>query len=101
VWIDRHGVRLSTIDLFRGAFVLLAGRDGQAWISTAHSAAAEFPGLSLETHVVDDDVTSAYGIGSSGASLVRPDGFIAWRALSASDNAAGELRRTLAAILDR
>jgi 2-polyprenyl-6-methoxyphenol hydroxylase-like FAD-dependent oxidoreductase len=101
IWIDRNGKRISTIDLFRGAFVLLAGRDGQAWIDAAHSARSEFPGLPLESHVVDDNVTSPYGISASGASLVRPDGFIAWRSRSTSADAAGELRRTLAAILDR
>src|SRR5262249_47274723 len=101
VWIDRDGERISTIDLFRGAFVLLAGADGEGWIEAARSAASHFPGLPLETHVVNGDVTSAYGISSSGASLVRPGGFVAWRSSSASDDGAGELRRTFVAILDR
>jgi 2-polyprenyl-6-methoxyphenol hydroxylase-like FAD-dependent oxidoreductase len=101
VWLERDGERISTLDLFRGAFVLLAGSDGTAWIEAAHFAASGFPALPLETHVADGNVTAAYGITASGASLVRPDGFVAWRAPSTSPNAAGELRRTLAAILDR
>jgi len=87
--------------MYSGAFVLLAGADGEGWIDAVRSAASHFPGLPLETHVVDGDVTSAYGISSSGASLVRPDGFVAWRSPSGSDEAAGVLRRTFVAILDR
>jgi len=60
--------------------VLLAGADGQAWIDAARSSASHFNGLQLDTHVVDMNVTAAYGISSSGASLVRPDGFIGFRA---------------------
>ena len=101
VWMDRDGERMSTLDLLRGAFVLLAGREGQAWIDAALSAALDFPALPLETHIADGNVTSAFGLSASGASLVRPDGFIAWRSPAAGADAAGELRRTLAAILDR
>ncbi|HUK33870.1 MAG TPA: FAD-dependent monooxygenase, partial [Vicinamibacterales bacterium] len=101
VWIDRDGEPVSTIDLFRGAFVLLAGKDGAPWLDGAWSAASDFGGLQLETHVVGENVTTAYGISASGASLVRPDGFVAWRAPSAAGDPAGELRRTFAAILDR
>ena len=39
----------------------------------------------------------AYGIGPSGASLVRPDGFVAWRAQDASS--AGELTSVLRKVL--
>jgi hypothetical protein len=46
-------------------------------------------------------VSDAYGISASGASLVRPDGFVAWRSPSEGSDPAGELGRTLAAILDR
>jgi 2-polyprenyl-6-methoxyphenol hydroxylase-like FAD-dependent oxidoreductase len=101
VWIDRSGEGTSTIDLFRGAFVLLTGADGGVWTDAARSAAMQFPGLPLESQVVDENVTSAFGISASGASLVRPDGFIAWRSPSASADPAGALQRTLVAILDR
>ena len=101
VWIDRGGQRMSTLDLFRGAFVLLAGPQGQAWVDAAGTMAPEFAPLAVETHVVGADVADAYGITASGASLVRPDGFVAWRSPSAGAEPAGELARTLAAILDR
>ena len=92
---------MSTLDLFRGAFVLLAGQQGQAWIDAVARVAPEFPGLPIETHVIGGDVAAAYGISASGASLVRPDGFVAWRSPSNGTDPGGELGRTLAAILDR
>jgi putative polyketide hydroxylase len=101
VWIDRDGTRVSTLDLFTGAFVLLSGTEGQAWVDAARSVAGEFAALPLEAHVVDASVTTAYGISATGASLVRPDGFVAWRSPDGARDAAGELRRTLASILDR
>src|SRR5580765_869413 len=100
VWIN-EGDQMSTLDLFRGAFVLLAGEEGQAWFDAAAIVGPEFSGLSLETYVIGPSIAAAYGICSSGASLIRPDGFIAWRSPSAGPDPAGELGRTLAAILDR
>ena len=100
VWIH-EGDKMSTLDLFRGAFVLLTGEQGQAWFDAAAIVGPEFAGLPLETYVIGPDIAAAYGISSSGASLVRPDGFVAWRSPSAGAEPAGELGRTLAAILDR
>jgi 2-polyprenyl-6-methoxyphenol hydroxylase-like FAD-dependent oxidoreductase len=102
VWIQQRGQRISTLDLFRGSFVLLAGPDANAWFDAAPKAAARFAGLELDTHrIVDDGFTAAYGISPSGASLVRPDGFIAWRSVSGSGDPARELSRVLGAILAR
>jgi len=60
----------STLDLFgRGRFVLLTG---PAW-----SAETPDTGVPLGTHGLH--AYEAYGIPADGASLVRPDGFVAWR----------------------
>jgi len=100
MWIQQRGRRMSTLDLFRGPFVLLAGPDGTAWFDAAPQAAARFAGLEVDTHrVVDDGFTAAYGISSAGATLVRPDGFVAWRSTSASRDPEAELTRVLTAIL--
>jgi putative polyketide hydroxylase len=102
VWIQQRGQRISALDLFRGSFVLLAGPDGNAWFDAASRAAARIAGLKLDAHrIVDDGFTAAYGISASGATLVRPDGFVAWRAPAASDDPEAELTRTLSAILRR
>jgi hypothetical protein len=82
----RHdGAQVSSLDLFGGGrFVLLAGRDGANWVTTANEA-AEALGVPLTTHVLGPDIDpsgrfpEAYGVPDDGASLVRPDGFVAWR----------------------
>src|SRR5206468_8381380 len=72
LWIQQRGRRISTLDLFRGAFVLLAGPEATAWFDAARDAAARFPGLQLEAHrIVDYGFTAAYGISAPGARLVR------------------------------
>jgi len=43
----------------------------------------------------------AYGIDESGAVLVRPDGYVAWRALSLTSDPFTTLRSALHAILGR
>jgi 2-polyprenyl-6-methoxyphenol hydroxylase-like FAD-dependent oxidoreductase len=102
LWIEKDGTPLSTLDLFRGSFVLLTGADGAGWIEAAPAAAARFPGLQLETHrIVQEGFADAYGISSSGATLVRPDGFVAWRSASASGQPREELTAALKTILSR
>jgi putative polyketide hydroxylase len=85
VWLVRGGQRVSTIDL-TGHFLLLAGAAGGDWIRAARSAAASHGGLPLDAYCIGKDLldpggtfNQAYGITPSGASLVRPDGFVAWR----------------------
>jgi 2-polyprenyl-6-methoxyphenol hydroxylase-like FAD-dependent oxidoreductase len=100
LWIQQRGRRTSTLDLCRGAFVLLAGPEATAWFDAAPAAAARFPGLHLEAHrIVDDGFTAAYGISASGATLARPDGFVAWRSKSSASDPEGELTRVLTEIL--
>ena len=87
VWLQRAGERISTIDLFWDEPVLLAGPDGGAWIDAARRA-SERTGVPLRAYRVADDGdlrptdrdwAEAYGVTSSGAVLVRPDAFVAWR----------------------
>ena len=54
--LDRPGWRPHlTLDLFTGNFVVLAGREGSAWIDAAPKAAATFPGLRLDAVGINDD----------------------------------------------
>jgi 2-polyprenyl-6-methoxyphenol hydroxylase-like FAD-dependent oxidoreductase len=99
VWLVRGGREVSTIDLFGSAFVLLTGVEGVAWCHAARAAARRFQGLELDVHCVgaaslrDPQLRfgEAYGLPGSGAALVRPDGFVAWRARSLDGNAEGTL----------
>jgi 2-polyprenyl-6-methoxyphenol hydroxylase-like FAD-dependent oxidoreductase len=100
VWIDGRRAEagpdpsspVSTLDLFGRHFVLLVGRDGQRW----YDAARQLPtstATRVDVHRIGSDITPAsgdlgdlLGIGTGGASLVRPDGFVAWRSSSSGDN---------------
>ena len=107
MWLERQGRRISTLDLFRGAFVLLAGDDANGWSEGVQAARARFPGLQLEACRIGRDVTdpggltAAFGVTPSGAALVRPDGFVAWRSAPAVADPATALVEVLSAILMR
>ena len=83
LWV-RDGV--STLDLFRRRMVLLT--------------AAPAVGLELDVDVHRISVPEfpeAYGIGPSGAVLVRPDGYVAWRSVEAPSTAA--IKEALGSVL--
>ena len=101
VWLTRAGKRLSTIDL-TGHFLLLAGAEGRSWVDAARGASERFGGLPLEAYCIGVDFDDAegrfpqaYGISSSGASLVRPDGFVAWRCEQSAHDATAVLNDAL------
>ena len=101
VWLTRAGKRLSTIDL-TGHFLLLAGAEGRSWVDAARAATERFGGLPLQAYCIGMDFEDAegrfpqaYGISSSGASLVRPDGFVAWRSEQSAHDATAVLNDAL------
>ncbi|HEY6524523.1 MAG TPA: FAD-dependent monooxygenase [Solirubrobacteraceae bacterium] len=104
--IERAGTALSTLDLFGTAFVLLAGPDGEAWHESA-SRAGETLDVPLDAYVVGGGevrdpgaaFAAAYGISAAGAVLVRPDGFVAWRARDAAGASEAVLQDVLTALL--
>ena len=108
LWLERDGKRISSLDLIGTHFVLLAASQGQAWCDGARGAAKGFKGLELNAYCVGGDVEDpegrfprAYGLESSGAVLVRPDGFVGWRATSLAGNPLQTLEGALRAILHR
>jgi 2-polyprenyl-6-methoxyphenol hydroxylase-like FAD-dependent oxidoreductase len=101
VWLRRGGERVSTIDLV-GRHLLLAGAGGADWMSAATEASASVGGLHLDAFRVGEDLQDpdqrflqAFGISSAGASLVRPDGFVAWRSPAAASDPVAALRDAL------
>ncbi len=107
VFLERNGERISTLDLFGRNFVLLAGPEGDSWRESAR--AAKQLGIKLDICEIGKDglgdpagvFSSAYGVTRSGAVLVRPDGFVAWRSKDASGASAANLARALTALLCR
>ena len=81
---------MSTIDLTGKSFVLIAGPEGERVVrGGARAASKHLKGIKLEAHCVDGGALrdpeagflQAYGLPAAGAALVRPDGFVAWRAI--------------------
>jgi 2-polyprenyl-6-methoxyphenol hydroxylase-like FAD-dependent oxidoreductase len=107
VWLEKQGRRISTLDLFRGSFVLLAGANANGWPEAVRAAQARFSGLQLEAYRLGRDLTdldgftTAFGIAPSGATLIRPDGFVTWRSASGVADPETTLIDVLSAILMR
>ena len=106
LWIQKDGKRVSTLDLFGAGFTLLAATEGAAWSASAPGAASAAGGVTLDTYTFGQELrdpengfTAAYGITSTGAVLVRPDGFVAWRAKSAQTNPQDTLKALLVRLL--
>ncbi|HEX4702419.1 MAG TPA: FAD-dependent oxidoreductase [Pseudonocardiaceae bacterium] len=100
-----NGFETSTVHLFGDGWVLIAGTDGTAWQRAAERAATVF-GMRLTSYRLGAEVTdptgqlaTTYGIGDAGASLIRPDGVVAWRSGSAGDD--NTLIGVLSRLLDR
>ncbi|MED7952643.1 FAD-dependent oxidoreductase [Kitasatospora sp. NPDC058201] len=109
-WLLRAGVRLSTLDLYEQAMVLLTGPEGAAWHVAARRAADRLA-VPLDAYRIGDgaeddlapepggDFAASHGVRPDGAVLVRPDGFVAWRAEGAADDPEAEVERALRAVL--
>jgi 2-polyprenyl-6-methoxyphenol hydroxylase-like FAD-dependent oxidoreductase len=107
VWLEYRGKRVSTLDLLGSGFVLLTGEDGKMWRDAARTLAIS-RGVGLDSYCIgsssglidlDGHWCDAYGVTSSGAVLIRPDGFIAWRAKEVEENPASTLEKVLDLIL--
>ena len=106
MWLDRAGTQLSTLDLYEHTPVLLSGRDGGAWHAAGLRAAGRGVPLACyrvghgaEYDLVPEDGSDwaqLHGTDSDGAVLVRPDGFVAWRARTLG----ADPERTLTDVLD-
>jgi hypothetical protein len=123
VELRRDGKVISTLDLYGRGFVLVAGHEGDAWTDAAARASQE-TGVDIESHVVGlprspapladlpphrtrvsslftPPFPEAYGMEPSGAVLVRPDGYVAWRARRLPDQPAKDLAAALTRVLCR
>ncbi|MBW4051348.1 MAG: monooxygenase [Proteobacteria bacterium] len=108
LWLERQGQRLSTLDLYDTRFVLLAGPNAEEWCRCARIAASEErvaldisrPGAEgLEDPA--GQLPDAHGIEPDGCVLVRPDGFVAWRARNAQGACIAAVRSALSRVHGR
>ncbi|WNG50363.1 FAD-binding protein [Archangium minus] len=85
LWMSKDGERVSTLDLFQRGWVLLAQdeRWGPAVAQVGKQLGIEVQCLRIGIDVRPSDESAfrtAFGLGVGGASLIRPDGYVAWRA---------------------
>lgn len=99
--------------------MLLAGPDGGAWLADARRA-GEAAGIAIDAHciqragaaldaaaLIDGQAApsapfwTSCGIETSGAVLVRPDGYVAWRQRARDAGAAENLAYAIDAVLCR
>ncbi len=111
MWVTtRDGRRISTLDLYERSFVVLTGPGGEPWLTAARAVTASL-GIPVEGYVVgaDHDLVpedgadwaALHGTAESGAVLVRPDGFVAWRAPRLVPDPERALTDTLMTVLRR
>jgi putative polyketide hydroxylase len=108
VWLRRGNEQISTIDLFGPHFVLLVGRDGDAWRQAVQAIDPSWPPLAAFSVGTDGDISDpdgkwheAYGVDTDGAVLVRPDGHVGWRSRSGASNPLEILRAALDCLFGR
>jgi putative polyketide hydroxylase len=100
MWLTRRGHHLSTLDLFGHGWALLT--DDENW-REASELAAKTTGISLEYLPIGTDLLTtetqqfrtAFGLAELGASLIRPDGYIAWRSVDLPADPAAALTSAL------
>jgi putative polyketide hydroxylase len=108
-WVQHGGKQVSTLDLVGHDFVLLTDDEGAPW-TTAAASAATVLGVPITVRrigpagdAIDTDGAWAQvtGLAPGGALLVRPDGFVGWRADGLPQSPENDLRRALCQILCR
>lgn len=85
--MTRDGQRLSTLDLFGKGFVVLGGEQTAPLLAEAAATGAELgiPVAGYRVNGARGDLHDQghfgriYGVEGTGAVLVRPDGYVAWR----------------------
>lgn len=110
-WVrTASGVRCSTIELMRGAWLLLTGDEGSAWLCAAGQLASEL-GIATKAFSVgrtgdlipdgEEQFEVVFGISPAGMVLIRPDGHVGARFEAASGDALRDLRCCFEKILSR
>jgi 2-polyprenyl-6-methoxyphenol hydroxylase-like FAD-dependent oxidoreductase len=77
------GNQCSTIELFDGKMTMVTWPEGQAWrevLAASHETQIQSVVLGKDWHLDQADFLAQYGLDLTGVIIVRPDGFVAYRA---------------------
>ncbi|MEU6100299.1 FAD-dependent oxidoreductase [Streptomyces flaveolus] len=112
LWLRRGDDRVSTLDLYERTLVLLSdATEASGWHEAATRLAHEMrvpltpyrvgksPDAELLPEDDDTDWAKSHGVTRGGAVLVRPDGFVAWRAPGPAPDPEAMLRQVLTSVL--
>lgn len=100
LWVQRDGVRVSTLDLLGPSFTLVSVGERDAWVAAAEKVSQAL-GVHIEVAALDSEWSAVTGLRPGGALLVRPDEFIAWRTEDLPTDAEHQLEQTLSRVLAR
>ncbi|GAM89526.1 hypothetical protein ANO11243_075650 [Dothideomycetidae sp. 11243] len=102
IWLQQDGKKVSTLDHFGPGWTLLS--ESEQWGNDLEKARKglgwdqkdlKFLHMDAKTIPNGESFRAAYDCGTTGASLVRPDGFITWRTRERSSNTVSELMQVL------
>ncbi len=111
LWVRHQGERISTLDLYERSLVLLSDADEPGGWHACATRLADQMSLPLVSYRVgagpDAELTpeegadwaERHGTTRSGAVLVRPDGFVAWRSQGPDPDAESTLRHVVTTAL--
>ncbi|MFJ8541249.1 FAD-dependent oxidoreductase [Streptomyces sp. NPDC093586] len=112
LWLLRGDDRVSTLDLYERSLVLLSdATESSGWHEAATLLGDEMrvpltpyrvgktPDADLLPENDDTDWAKAHGVTRGGAVLVRPDGFVAWRAPGPVPDPTAMLRQVVTSVL--
>ncbi|CEP64970.1 uncharacterized protein LALA0_S15e01486g [Lachancea lanzarotensis] len=104
-WVKKDGKDISTIDLFNKRFVVLT--QNEEWRAATETVSASLQ-LPIDFYLVGKDIVLSddaefvkkFGVGQFGATLVRPDGLVGWRAKHEEENSLRSLQKAFNQILN-
>jgi putative polyketide hydroxylase len=103
MWANEDQDKKSTLDFLQPGWVLFT--EDERWVHAAEQASKTL-GINVNSVVVGRDLQvsdiegfrTAYGIGANGVSLIRPDGYVAWRSLDMTEDPAHALTQALGSV---
>jgi hypothetical protein len=103
-WVLKDGKKVPTLDLInQGAWTLISGSDewseAVSTVNESSSVPLEFIRIGESVQLVhEDDFQKSFAISQSGAALIRPDGYIAWRVDTIPSDAAEALKGVMSKV---